>query len=103
MLVRYSRFDSFDFVLLYFFWLAGMMEGNRLDEGASVQAYVSLRSADLLGPGACIDRVAAVRRRTSLPLDVHLNVTDPDHWARRFIDVGADMVTVQSGSLTCPT
>ena len=89
-----------------------------------MQAFVSLWSADLLDVGRAIDLiadtadglhldvfdghnvdellfgpdfVAAVRARTTLPLDVHLNVTDPDHWARRFIDVGADMITVQSG------
>jgi len=88
-----------------------------------LQAYVSLWSADLLDVGRAVDLVAgvadglhldvfdghnvdellfgpdlvkALRKRTDLPLDVHLNVTDPDHWARRFIDVGADMVTVQS-------
>ncbi len=88
-----------------------------------MQAYISLWSADLLDVGRAVDLVAqvadgfhldvfdghnvdellfgpdfvsALRKRTSLPLDVHLNVTDPDHWARRFIDVGADMVTVQS-------
>lgn len=92
-----------------------------------MQAYVSLWSADLLDIGRAIDLVAdtadgfhldvfdghnvdellfgpdlvaAVRRRTTLPLDVHLNVTEPDHWARRFIDVGADMITVQAGP--CP-
>jgi ribulose-phosphate 3-epimerase len=92
-----------------------------------VQVYVSLWSADLLDLGAAIDLVApvadglhldvfdghnvddllfgpdlvaAVRARTSLVLDVHLNVSDPDHWAARFIDAGADLVTVQSGA--CP-
>jgi ribulose-phosphate 3-epimerase len=92
-----------------------------------VLAYVSLWSADLLDVGRCIDLlaeradgfhidvfdghdvdellfgpdfVAAVRKRTDNLLDVHLNVTDPDHWARRFIEVGADMVTVQPAR--CP-
>ena len=92
-----------------------------------MQAYVSLWSADLLDIGRAVDLVAgvadgfhldvfdghnvdellfgpdfvgALRRRTPLPLDVHLNVSDPDHWARRFIDVGADMVTVQT--TPCP-
>jgi ribulose-phosphate 3-epimerase len=46
----------------------------------------------LFGP----DAVAALRRRTPLPLEVHLNVMDPDYWAGRFIDVGADIVTFQS-------
>ncbi len=90
-----------------------------------MQACVSLWSADLLDVGRAVDRVegvadgfhvdvfdghnvdellfgpdfvSALRRRTSLPIDVHLNVTDPDHWAMRFIDRGADMVTVQSGA-----
>ena len=74
-----------------------------------MQAYVSLWSADLLDVGRAIDLVApvadgfhldvfdghnvdellfgpdfvaAVRKRTNLPLDVHLNVIDPDRWAR---------------------
>jgi ribulose-phosphate 3-epimerase len=29
-----------------------------------------------------------------LLIDVHLNVVDPRYWAGRFIDVGADMITV---------
>ena len=88
-----------------------------------MQACVSLWSADLLDLGRAVDLiapvadslhldvfdghnvddllfgpdlVAALRRRTTLPLDVHLNVTDPDHWALRFIDAGADMITVQT-------
>ncbi len=88
-----------------------------------MRAYVSLWSADLLDVGRAIDLVAgvadgfhldvfdghnvddllfgpdfvaAVRRRTTLPLEVHLNVEDPDRWARRFMDVGADIVTVQA-------
>lgn len=89
-----------------------------------MQAYVSLWSADLLDIGRAIDRVeqladgfhldvfdghdvddllfgpdfaAAVRKRTAKTIDVHLNVTEPDHWVERFADVGADMITVRSG------
>jgi ribulose-phosphate 3-epimerase len=88
-----------------------------------VLAYVSLWSADLLALGEAVDRVAevadafhidvfdghnapellfgpdvvaALRARTGTLLDVHLNVTDPDYWLGRFVDAGADMVTVQS-------
>ena len=88
-------------------------------------SYVSLWSADLLDIGRAIDLVAdsadgfhidifdghnadellfgpdfvkAVRNRTDVLLDVHLNVSDPDKWAQRFIDVGADMVSVQSSA-----
>lgn len=89
-----------------------------------MKAYVSLWSADLLALGAAADLlgdvvdgfhldvfdghdvqdllfgpdlVAALRQRTSAVLDVHLNVTDPDYWAGRFAEAGADMITVQSG------
>lgn len=92
-------------------------------EFAHPREYVSLWSADLLDVGRCIDLVAeradgfhidvfdghdvdellfgpdfvaAVRNRTDRLLDVHLNVTDPDRWTRRFLDVGADMITVQT-------
>lgn len=88
-------------------------------------AYVSLWSADLLALGDAVDQVAevadafhidvfdghnvpellfgpdfvaALRSRTSRPLDVHLNVSDPDYWADRFVSAGADMVTVQGGA-----
>lgn len=88
-----------------------------------MKSYVSLWSADLLDVGRAIDLVdpavdgyhldifdghhvdellfgpdfvAAVRKRTRRPIDVHLMVSDADHWARRFIDVGADMVSVQT-------
>ena len=86
-------------------------------------AYVSLWSADLLALGDAVDRVAgvadafhvdvfdghnvaellfgpdlvaALRKKTPLPIDVHLNVSDPDYWAARFASAGADMITVQS-------
>src|ERR1700734_2250114 len=90
-----------------------------------MEAFVSLWSADLLAYGQDVrrvedlaagfhldvfdghnvpellfgpDLVAALRRRTKAPLDVHLNVTDPDYWSVRFIDAGADMVTVQGAA-----
>jgi ribulose-phosphate 3-epimerase len=38
--------------------------------------------------------VEAVRRRTKLPLDVHLMITDPARYADAFLDAGADILTV---------
>jgi ribulose-phosphate 3-epimerase len=38
--------------------------------------------------------VAAVRKLTRLPLDVHLMIARPDHYAPRFIEAGANSVTV---------
>ncbi|MGI8820829.1 MAG: ribulose-phosphate 3-epimerase [Chthoniobacterales bacterium] len=38
--------------------------------------------------------VAAVRKQTSLPLDVHLMIEHPDHYAPRFVEAGANSITV---------
>lgn len=40
------------------------------------------------------DIVAAVNRATNLYLDVHLMVTRPDHYFPRFVEAGADGITV---------
>jgi ribulose-phosphate 3-epimerase len=44
--------------------------------------------------------VSAIRRATALPLDVHLMITDPTTYAPRFIDAGADWVSIHQE--TCP-
>src|SRR5437870_11256373 len=38
--------------------------------------------------------VAVVRKLTKLPLDVHLMIEHADHFLPRFIDAGADSITV---------
>jgi ribulose-phosphate 3-epimerase len=38
--------------------------------------------------------VEAIRRRTRLPLDVHLMVEDPDRYLEAFVEAGAAMVSV---------
>jgi ribulose-phosphate 3-epimerase len=40
--------------------------------------------------------VKAVHRATSLPLDVHLMITDPDKYLEAFVDAGASMITVHA-------
>jgi len=40
------------------------------------------------------DIVAAVKRSTSLPLDVHMMILEPEKHLERFIQAGADYVTV---------
>ncbi|MCW2494952.1 MAG: Ribulose-phosphate 3-epimerase [Jatrophihabitans sp.] len=37
--------------------------------------------------------VESLRRATDLPLDCHLMIDDPDHWAPRYAEVGAANVT----------
>ncbi|MDE7396037.1 MAG: ribulose-phosphate 3-epimerase, partial [Clostridiales bacterium] len=38
--------------------------------------------------------VADIRKRTSLPLDVHLMIDRPERYVERFVECGADFVTV---------
>jgi ribulose-phosphate 3-epimerase len=44
--------------------------------------------------------VAAVRRITGLPLDVHLMIADPDRYLERFAEAGADWITVHVETCT---
>ena len=38
--------------------------------------------------------VATIRKQTQLPLDVHLMIQHPDHYAPRFVEAGANTITV---------
>ncbi len=40
--------------------------------------------------------VKAVRRVTKLPLDVHLMISDPDHFTEEFVKAGSDSLTVHA-------
>lgn len=44
--------------------------------------------------------VEAVRRSTSLPLDVHLMITDPDRYVEAFARAGANLISVQVEACT---
>ncbi len=44
--------------------------------------------------------VASIRRVTSLPLDVHLMITQPHRYVERFAGAGADYITVHYESET---
>ena len=39
------------------------------------------------------DMIAAVKRHTKLPLDVHLMIVEPERYVDRFVKAGADIVT----------
>jgi len=49
-----------------------------------------------IGPMA----VAALRKVTKLPLDVHLMISDPDRYIRDFIKAGSDYLTVHAEAAT---
>ena len=40
--------------------------------------------------------IAALRKRTNLPLDVHLMITDPGRYVGEFAQAGADIITVHA-------
>ncbi len=44
--------------------------------------------------------VGAIRKRTRLPLDVHLMIVEPERYVADFVSAGADMVTVHAEA--CP-
>ncbi|MBR4942142.1 MAG: ribulose-phosphate 3-epimerase [Clostridia bacterium] len=44
--------------------------------------------------------IAALRKRTSLPLDVHLMITDPGRYVSEFAAAGADIITVHAEACT---
>ena len=44
--------------------------------------------------------VSAVRRATSLPLDVHMMIASPERYVDEFVDAGADIVTVHVEACT---
>ncbi len=44
--------------------------------------------------------VQAVRRATSLPLDVHMMIASPERYVDEFVDAGADIVTVHVEACT---
>ncbi len=46
--------------------------------------------------------VEAIRRSTSLPLDVHMMVQQPSRFVERFVDVGASWVTIHLEADTHP-
>jgi predicted dehydrogenase len=51
-----------------------MVEGNRVDEEESVQACVSLWSADLLDLGTCVDRAAGLQAGGLAHFEIAANV-----------------------------
>jgi len=49
-----------------------------------------------IGPGT----VAAIRKRVTIPLDVHLMISEPDKYIESFVEAGADILTVHAEALT---
>src|SRR4026208_1079212 len=44
--------------------------------------------------------IESIRKRTRLPLDVHLMIEEPERWVETYVGAGADYVTVHAEAST---
>ena len=67
----------------------------RVEAGGADQLHVDVMDGRFV-PNLTIGPVvlAAIRKRTRLPLDVHLMIVEPERYLAEFVRAGADMVTV---------
>jgi len=73
----------------------------RVEAGGADQLHVDVmdgRFVPTITIGPLV--VAAIRKRTRLPLDVHLMIVEPERYVAEFVAAGADMVTVHVEACT---
>jgi len=73
----------------------------RVEAGGADQLHVDVMDGRFV-PNITIGPlvVAAIRKRTRLPLDVHLMIVEPERYVADFVAAGADMVTVHVEACT---
>ncbi len=75
------------------FWRLGE-QIRRVEEGGADLLHIDVMDGSFVpNISVGIPVVKAVKGRTRLPLDVHLMVSDPERYAPRFVEAGADIVT----------
>jgi ribulose-phosphate 3-epimerase len=69
----------------------------RVEAGGADQLHVDVMDGRFV-PNITIGPVVveAIRKRTRLPLDVHLMIVEPERYAGDFVRAGADLVTVHA-------
>ena len=74
---------------------------SRVEAGGADQLHVDVMDGRFV-PNITIGPlvVAAIRKRTRLPLDVHLMIVEPERYVLDFVTAGADMVTVHVEACT---
>ncbi len=70
-------------------------EVQAVESGGAAMIHVDVMDGRFV-PNITIGPVvtAAVRRSTRLPIDCHLMIEDPERYVGRFVDAGADLVSV---------
>ena len=69
------------------------------DEARRIEGVADLLHVDVMDnhfvPNLTLGPVVveSLRRATTLPLDLHLMIEDPDRWAPAYVDIGASLVT----------
>ena len=73
----------------------------RVEAGGADQLHVDVMDGRFV-PNITIGPVvvAAIRKRTRLPLDVHLMIVEPERYISEFVAAGADMITIHAEA--CP-
>src|SRR2546425_11068523 len=74
---------------------------KRVEAGGADQLHVDVMDGRFV-PNLTIGPVVveAIRKRTRLPLDVHLMILEPERYGGDFVAAGADLVTVHAE--VCP-
>jgi ribulose-phosphate 3-epimerase len=69
----------------------------RLEQGGADWAHVDVMDGRFV-PNITIGIpvVRALRKRTKMPLDVHLMIVEPEHYVDDFVDAGADWLTIHA-------
>ena len=73
----------------------------RVEAGRADQLHVDVMDGRFvpnitIGPPV----IESIRKRTRLPLDVHLMIVDPERYIETFVGAGADLVTVHAEACT---
>jgi ribulose-phosphate 3-epimerase len=68
---------------------------GRVEAGGADQLHVDVMDGHFvpnltIGPPV----IESIRKRTKLPLDVHLMIEEPERWVETYVRAGADLVTV---------
>jgi ribulose-phosphate 3-epimerase len=71
-------------------------EIRRVEQAGATMLHVDIMDGHFvpnitIGPPV----LACIRKATTLPLDVHLMITEPERYIRDFVDAGADSISVQ--------